>query len=80
MPFQQAVEALQGEVDRLKLELQSLQAHHGVGEITIGNYILTRLTQLGVTVGADFLSEPLSTESTRRKCSACLGTLTWASW
>ncbi|KAF9454735.1 pyruvate decarboxylase THI3 [Macrolepiota fuliginosa MF-IS2] len=49
MPIKQAVDALQGEVARLKLELQSLQATQGVGNITVGNYLLARLAQLGVT-------------------------------
>ncbi|KAJ3573206.1 hypothetical protein NP233_g2580 [Leucocoprinus birnbaumii] len=50
MPYKQAVDALKGEVDRLKLEITNLQITHGaVGNIKIGNYILTRLAQLGVT-------------------------------
>ncbi|KAF5360435.1 hypothetical protein D9756_004751 [Leucocoprinus leucothites] len=50
MPYKQAVDALKGEVDRLKLEITNLQVtHSAVGNITIGNYILTRLAQLKVT-------------------------------
>lgn len=50
MPHKQAMDALQGEVDRLKLELDSLQTSQGAGKIRVGDYILTRLAQLGVTV------------------------------
>ncbi|KXN93339.1 Pyruvate decarboxylase [Leucoagaricus sp. SymC.cos] len=50
MPHEQVVDALKSEVNRLKLEMKNLQVTHGaVGNITIGNYILTRLAQLGVT-------------------------------
>jgi len=55
MSHQQTVDALHGEVDRLKLELQSLQARQGMGTISVGNYLLTRLAQLGVTAS---LSHP----------------------
>lgn len=41
---------LQSEVDRLRLQLQTLQAEQGVQNISIGNYLLERLAQLGVTV------------------------------
>lgn len=40
---------LQSEVDRLRLQLQTLQAEQGVQNISIGNYLLERLAQLGVT-------------------------------
>lgn len=49
MAHQQTVDALHDEVGHLKLELQSLQASQGVGTISVGNYLLTRLAQLGVT-------------------------------
>ncbi|KAF9565691.1 pyruvate decarboxylase THI3 [Agrocybe pediades] len=39
---------LNAEVDRLRLELQTLQAKAGVKGITVGGYLLTRLEQLGV--------------------------------
>ncbi|TFK40584.1 pyruvate decarboxylase THI3 [Crucibulum laeve] len=42
-------EALQAEVDRLRLEVQTLEASHDAQKITVGNYLLTRLAQLGVT-------------------------------
>ncbi|KAH9480463.1 Putative pyruvate decarboxylase C3G9.11c [Psilocybe cubensis] len=40
--------SLKAEVDRLRLELQALQISTGVKGITIGKYLLTRLSQLGV--------------------------------
>jgi pyruvate decarboxylase len=40
---------LKAEVDRLRLELEALQAKAGVKGVSIGNYLLTRLAQLGVT-------------------------------
>lgn len=42
------VESLQAEIDRLKLQVQSLQAEQGHEKVTLGHYLLTRLTQLGV--------------------------------
>lgn len=47
-----STEALTAEVDRLRLELQSLQAKAGVPETTVGAYLLERLAQLGVRVRA----------------------------
>jgi len=45
------VTALKGEVDRLKLKLAGFQEAYGaVDSIAIGDYILTRLAQLDVTV------------------------------
>ncbi|KAF9046327.1 pyruvate decarboxylase THI3 [Panaeolus papilionaceus] len=41
--------ALQAEVDRLRLEVHSLQSQAGAGRINVGNYLLDRLVQLGVT-------------------------------
>ncbi|KAF5338902.1 hypothetical protein D9611_008753 [Ephemerocybe angulata] len=41
-------ESLQAEVDRLRLELQTLKSKQGVEKVSIGNYLLTRLAQLGV--------------------------------
>ncbi|KAJ7784633.1 pyruvate decarboxylase [Mycena metata] len=45
----QAASSLQAEVDRLRLQLESLQAKDGSEPITIGNYLLARLEQLQVT-------------------------------
>lgn len=45
-------EALQAEVARLRLEVQALQANKGMEKITVGNYLLARLAQLGVRVSA----------------------------
>ena len=46
---------LQSEVDRLRLQLHTLQVEQGVQNISIGNYLLERLAQLGVTVRWDLL-------------------------
>jgi len=46
----QPTSVLQSEIDRLSLQLQTLQAEQGVQNISIGNYLLERLAQLGVTV------------------------------
>ena len=43
--------ALQAEVDRLHGELEILRGEEKATKISIGNYILARLEQLGVTVG-----------------------------
>lgn len=43
-------EVLVTELDRLRLQLQTLQAKTGTEDITIGSYLLSRLAQLGVTV------------------------------
>ncbi|KAK1230343.1 hypothetical protein PQX77_006553, partial [Marasmius sp. AFHP31] len=42
-------EALQAEVNRLKLELNALQVEDRSEQIFIGDYLLARLEQLGVT-------------------------------
>ncbi|CAA7262057.1 unnamed protein product [Cyclocybe aegerita] len=42
-------QALQAEVDRLRLELKTFHVDAGVEKISIGNYLLTRLAQLDVT-------------------------------
>ncbi|EKM79422.1 hypothetical protein AGABI1DRAFT_113984 [Agaricus bisporus var. burnettii JB137-S8] len=49
MSAQPTSKALQGEVNRLKLELHTMHTERGTSEITVANYILTRLVQLGVT-------------------------------
>ncbi|KAF7346218.1 Pyruvate decarboxylase [Mycena sanguinolenta] len=41
--------SLQAEVNRLRLQLESLQAKDGSEPITVGNYLLARLEQLKVT-------------------------------
>ena len=40
--------ALNAEVDRLRLQVHSLKQEQGSHDITIGEYLLTRLDQLGV--------------------------------
>jgi hypothetical protein len=45
-----SVAALQAEVDRLKADLQSMKEEERSEPISIGNYILARLAQLGVNV------------------------------
>ena len=51
---------LQSEVDRLRLQLHTLQVEQGVQNISIGNYLLERLAQLGVTVRWDLLLLPIN--------------------
>jgi len=41
-------QALQAEVNRLKLEVKALQVEDRSEDIYLGNYLLTRLEQLGV--------------------------------
>ena len=48
--------ALRAELDRLKLELDSLKASNKSEEILIGNYLLARLAQLNVTVSLQIIS------------------------
>jgi hypothetical protein len=51
-----SVDTTQEEVKRLHHELATLKAAASEGEeISIGNYLLTRLTQLGVTVSRNDL-------------------------
>jgi len=38
------------ELDRPRLQVQSLKVESGIPNVSIGNYLLTRLEQLGVTV------------------------------
>jgi pyruvate decarboxylase len=45
-----AVSPLQAEVNRLRLQLQTLQANNASEPIEVGNYLLARLEQLKVTV------------------------------
>ena len=44
------VDALKSQVDRLSLEVHSLKAETRAQDISIGNYLLARLSQLRVTV------------------------------
>lgn len=48
----QSPTVLQAEVDRLRDELQVMKGEQKPPNISIGNYILTRLTQLGATVSS----------------------------
>jgi len=51
MTQEQTLDALKAEVERLKADLASLQETYDAGNnVTIGDYILMRLAQLGVTV------------------------------
>ena len=56
-------EALSAELDRIRLELQSLKAEKGKENITVGGYLLARLAQLGVTVCRLFPSSVLMLSS-----------------
>jgi hypothetical protein len=46
----QPASSLQAEVNRLRLQLESLQVKDGSEPITVGDYLLARLEQLKVTV------------------------------
>jgi len=51
MTHEATLDALKIEVGRLRADLAGLQETHGTrNNVTIGDYILTRLAQLGVTV------------------------------
>jgi hypothetical protein len=77
---------LQAEVDRLRLELKTIRAQTqdvASGQITVGNYLLTRLEQLGVTVRLLSLFACIDTTFQllcNRKCLAYRETSTWAFW
>jgi len=43
-------EHLNNEINRLRLELTTLKEDAGASNISIANYLLTRLSQLGVKV------------------------------
>ncbi|KAJ2935191.1 hypothetical protein H1R20_g1938, partial [Candolleomyces eurysporus] len=49
MSSSSTTDALHAQVDRMRLEIQSLSSEQGKEQISIGNYLLARLTQLGVT-------------------------------
>ena len=49
-PMATVVDALKSQVDRLSLEVHSLKAETRAQDISIGNYLLARLSQLRVTV------------------------------
>ena len=52
-------DALKSQLDHLRLEVHSLKAKAGTENISIGNYLLTRLAQLHVTVRIIQLLVPL---------------------
>ena len=47
----QTVTALQDEVNRLKIQLQSFTEEDSSQKIRVGDYLLARLEQLGANVG-----------------------------
>jgi hypothetical protein len=79
MAFQQSSDVFRNEVNQLKLELHNMHTQRGTGEITVGNYILTRLAQLGVTVGTTAIWISWS-KYMRRKCLAYREILILPSW
>ena len=57
------VGVLNAELDRLRLEVHTLKAESGAQMISIGNYLLTRLEQLNVTVSeVTFPMERMTTD------------------
>jgi len=59
MTYEGTLNALKDEVDRLRVDLASLQETYGArNSVTIGDYILMRLAQLGVTVMLIYSSVP----------------------
>lgn len=57
------VDVLNAELDRLRLEVHTLKAESGAQMISIGNYLLTRLKQLNVTVSeATFRMEKMTAD------------------
>ena len=52
----QQTTALETEIHRLQLELHTLKREQGSETITVGNYLLARLEQLGVKVRSNWLS------------------------
>lgn len=77
-------DALKSQLDHLRLEVHSLKAKAGTENISIGNYLLTRLAQLHVTVRIIIqLLLPLVLCSIIlhfRQCSVCLVISTWDFW
>lgn len=70
----QAVASLQAEVNRLRHELQTLKvdSHSTIAGDTmfVGQYLVERLVQLGVTVSSCISSTPFANaHRIRRKCS-----------
>jgi len=60
MTYEETIDALKAEVDRLRADFSGLQETYGAqNNVTIGDYILTRLAQLGVTVTLIYLSVPM---------------------
>ena len=54
-PERDSMDALTSEINRLRLQLNSLEKESGVRNISIGNYLLARLEQLGVRVSDVFM-------------------------
>ena len=52
----QSTAALEAEIHRLQHELNTLKQDQGSETITVGNYLLARLEQLGVKVRSNWLS------------------------
>ena len=64
-------EAMSSEINRLKLEVQTLQSKLGSSTVTIGRYLLDRLSQVGVKVRTVHRYESLP-----NSCSANV----WFAW
>jgi hypothetical protein len=50
------MDALTAEIGRLRLQVHNLKGESGAQNISIGNYLLARLEQLGVRVSDTFQS------------------------
>lgn len=74
-------DVLKSQVDSLKLEVHTLKAKAGAENISIGNYLLTRLAQLHVKVHIPTCSSYLSMFNLLfRLCSVYQVILTWGFW
>lgn len=78
-------EHLNNEINRLRLELTTLKEDAGASNISIANYLLTRLSQLGVKVSAETALRQMSGCLTRdaaisSPCLVCQETSTLDSW
>ena len=56
------------ELDRLRLQVQSLKVESGIPNVSIGNYLLTRLEQLGVTVSNSIFQHEIARAYFCRRC------------
>ena len=56
------------ELDRLRLQVQSLKVESGIPNVSIGNYLLTRLEQLGVTVSNRIFQNEIARAYFCRRC------------